>query len=87
MTRRIPSTPIMSSSPKERIYPEAEFLDWIHEAKEAAYLGSDIFERYFEIGGEKMVCRIAFYWSGKADQAPRIARLECVPEDILNNEE
>lgn len=83
MMRKTPMTPALSSSPRERIYAEEEFIDWIHEAKEAAYLGADMFERNFNIAGEKIVCRIAFHWSGKADQAPRISRLECVPEELL----
>ncbi len=83
MKRNSPITPALSSSPRERVYGEEEFTTWLGEAKEAAYLGADNFERNFNLAGEKVVCRVAFYWSGKADQAPRIARLECVPEELL----
>ena len=86
MLRKTPPTiPAPASSPKERLYAEHEFMAWIAEAKEAAYLGADVFERNFTIAGEKMACRVAFYWAGTADQEARIAKLECIPEAFLHN--
>ncbi len=79
MNRKIPTFTALPPSPRERAYPESEFVAWIYEAREAAYLGADRFERYFIIAGEKMLCRIGFYWTDKADQTPRIGKLECIP--------
>jgi hypothetical protein len=70
-------------SPRERAYPETELVNWIYEAQEAAYLGAEVFERYFTIAGEKMLCRIGFYWTDKADITPRIGKLECLPAWLL----
>ncbi len=81
--KKSPALSAVSPSPRERTYPEEEFMQWVHEAQEAAYLGSDEFERFFMIAGEKMLCRIAFYWTEKADQTPRIARLECLPAILV----
>lgn len=82
MSRRPPISSSLSSNPRDRVYSGDDFIDWVREAKDAACLGADLFERHFDIDGQKMVCRVAFYWSGKADQEPRIARLECMPEHV-----
>lgn len=58
-------------------------MDWIHEAQEAAYLGADVFERYFMIADERMCCRVTFYWTNKADQAPRIQSIQCIAESQM----
>lgn len=81
MNKKMPllSSNMSASSPRERCYPESEFMAWIREAQEAAYLGADVFERYFVIAGEKMLCRVAFYWTDKADLCARIGKIECIP--------
>jgi hypothetical protein len=83
MPPKIPSLSSLPSSPRERVHPESEFMIWVYEAQEAAYLGADVFERYFLIAGEKMLCRVGFYWTDKADQTPRIAKLECLPAWLI----
>lgn len=80
MTRPTPAlTAQPHASPRERVHGEEQLVQWIHETRDAAYLGADTFERFFMIGGEKMLCRIAFYWTDKADLEARIRSLECIP--------
>ena len=86
MNRKIPTMSALPPSPRERTYPEGEFMAWVYEAREAAYLGADVFERYFAIAGEKMLCRVGFYWTDKADQTPRIGKLECIPAWMLEDQ-
>ncbi len=82
---QIPSAPLktVSANPRDRAHREEDFIPWIYEAMEAAYLGADVFERYFTIAGERMLCRVGFYWTDKADQKPRIGRLECLPSFLV----
>jgi hypothetical protein len=79
MNRKIPALSSLPQSPRDRVHPESDLIAWVHEAREAAYLGAEVFERYFIIADEKMLCRVGFYWTDKADQTPRIAKLECIP--------
>jgi hypothetical protein len=74
-----PANKTTATSPRERAYAESDFIAWIYEAQDAAYLGANTFERHFNIAGEKMLCRVEFYWTDKADQTPRMGGLQCIP--------